>query len=100
MLKSRFLPVMIVALTLSAQAAYANDDAKAEKPKDKKICKVERATGSLTRSTRICLTKDEWDKVNDDANDTLNTMVNNGRRPGSGGDMPSQGLAGAGLGGR
>ena len=34
-------------------------------PKEKKICRSERMTGSLTRSTRICLTAAQWKEVND-----------------------------------
>ncbi|MBO9574618.1 MAG: hypothetical protein J7494_02665 [Sphingobium sp.] len=66
MLKSRLLPMMILALTVSAQAAYADDNAKAENAepaKEKKICKTERMTGSRTRVTRICMTSEQWDKL-------------------------------------
>jgi len=31
---------------------------------EKKICRTERATGSLTRRTRICLTATQWREVN------------------------------------
>ena len=30
---------------------------------EKKICKSQRMTGSLTRKTRVCLTGAEWDRL-------------------------------------
>jgi hypothetical protein len=36
----------------------------AEPQEEKKICRTERATGSLTRRTRVCLTAAQWREVN------------------------------------
>ncbi|MEO6041200.1 MAG: hypothetical protein ABIP41_04805 [Croceibacterium sp.] len=45
---------------LSATGAIAqNEPEKAEK----KICKTERVTGSLTRVNKICMTKAEWNEL-------------------------------------
>ena len=54
-----------VCLVLAATAAVAQEQPAApeEKP-EKKICRTERATGSLTRRTRICLTEAQWREVN------------------------------------
>jgi hypothetical protein len=52
-----------IAVTLSGVSASAQEAA--EPPKEKKICRSERMTGSLTRSTRICLTAAQWKEVND-----------------------------------
>ena len=41
-----------------AQAAEQQDDSK-------KICRTEKATGSLTRRNRICLTQAQWREVYD-----------------------------------
>ena len=46
---------------VSDGASDAAGDAAAEK----KICRTEKATGSLTRRTRICLTAAQWREVND-----------------------------------
>ena len=40
-----------------AQAAEQQDDSK-------KICRTERATGSLTRRTRVCMTAAQWRDLN------------------------------------
>ena len=52
---------MALAVTgIAASAQEAQDEA----PPEKKICRTERATGSLTRRTRICLTEAQWREVN------------------------------------
>ena len=46
-------------------AAAANAQAEAADPADeKKICRTERATGSLTRRTRVCMTAAQWREIN------------------------------------
>ena len=46
-------------------AAAANAQGEAADPADeKKICRTERATGSLTRRTRVCMTAAQWRDVN------------------------------------
>lgn len=59
---------LIMALGVTSIPAAAQDDAqpqeKAEKKKkEKKVCRTEKITGSLTRVNRICLTQAEWDEV-------------------------------------
>jgi hypothetical protein len=44
----------------SAQEAQTAQPAQEEK----KICRTERATGSLTRRTRICMTAAQWREIN------------------------------------
>jgi hypothetical protein len=73
-----------VALTASAAVAAPQDDAaeqaataapaqqastaaaedEAEPQEEKKICRTERATGSLTRRTRVCMTAAQWREIN------------------------------------
>ena len=36
----------------------------AEPADEKKICRTDRATGSLTRRTRVCLTQAQWRDLN------------------------------------
>ena len=57
---------MLVATTgVSASAQEAPEtQAVPEAPKDKKVCRNEKMTGSLTRRTRICLTEAQWREVN------------------------------------
>jgi hypothetical protein len=50
-------------LTLTGVAASAQEAAQ-EPVKEKKICRTEKATGSLTRRTRICMTEAQWREVN------------------------------------
>ena len=47
---------------LVAQEAQQSSD---EAPQEKKICRTEKATGSLTRRTRICMTASQWRELND-----------------------------------
>jgi len=39
-------------------------DAGTEAPAEKKVCRTERATGSLTRRTRVCMTAAQWREIN------------------------------------
>ena len=49
----------------------------AERPAqpERKVCRTERATGSLTRRTRICLTAAQWREVNDRTRRGLDDLV-------------------------
>jgi hypothetical protein len=54
------------AVAMTGVAASAQEAQEAEEaPREKKICRTERATGSLTRRTRICLTEAQWRELND-----------------------------------
>ena len=48
-----------VAFAVAAGPGDAQDAAEAAK-EEKKICRTEKATGSLTRRTRICMTAAQW----------------------------------------
>lgn len=81
--------VWLIALTLAvpavAFAAPENGSAPADPPKkEKKICRSEDVTGSLTRVNRVCMTQREWDEL---ATQTGRSMNNLGRRPGEGSAM-------------
>lgn len=43
----------------------ASADAAADAEAAKKVCRTEKATGSLTRRTRICLTAAQWREIQD-----------------------------------
>lgn len=68
-----------------AQVAAANaqneDEAEEEDPGEEVICRTERVTGSLTRRTRTCMTRNEWNGVEARTRDEMNRM---GRRASGG----------------
>jgi hypothetical protein len=53
-----------VATATPAEQGATAAEAGAEPQEEKKICRTERATGSLTRRTRVCLTAAQWREVN------------------------------------
>lgn len=71
--------ILVVAALMTATGASAatggedaaaveqtsNAAADAEPKEEKKICRTERATGSLTRRTRVCMTAAQWREIND-----------------------------------
>ena len=62
----RGVTVFAAMLVLAASGASAKDEDNsqtAEAAKEKKICKTEKVTGSLTRVRRTCLTQREWDRL-------------------------------------
>ncbi len=56
---NKFTMVLATLAAFTATSALAEEPAEAPK-EEKKICRTERATGSLTRQTRICMTAAEW----------------------------------------
>ena len=74
-MRIRILGALIVAATMSADAAFAKDSTSetaeaAAKPKEKMVCKAERFVGSNIRS-RVCKTKAEWEQAKIDAKRSL-----------------------------
>ncbi|MBN9507189.1 MAG: hypothetical protein J0I69_14325 [Altererythrobacter sp.] len=58
------LAIAIAAIAMTATgAAAAEPKADNEAKQEKKICKSEKMTGSLTRVRRTCLTQSEWDQL-------------------------------------
>lgn len=49
----------------STSPSAATDLAEAAPQEERKICRTEKATGSLTRRNRICLTATQWREVHD-----------------------------------
>lgn len=60
-MKSILAAAVALAMTSVTASAQEADTEKSEK----KICRTEKATGSLTRRTRICLTETQWRELND-----------------------------------
>ena len=76
-MKSIFLTVaMAMAMAVTGVAASAQQAEEAPK-KEKKICRTEKMTGSLTRRTRICMTEAEWRALNDRTRKGLDEMGQN-----------------------
>ena len=66
----RILGIGAAALLVTAGGALAaapeSGDAKPEAAKkEKKICRTEKMTGSLTRVRRVCLTESEWRRLSE-----------------------------------
>ena len=70
------LGAIAVLAVISAPGLAAGGQPEAEQ--EKKICKTERSTGSLTRSRRICMTQAEWDQLRRDTKRDLDDMQRNG----------------------
>jgi hypothetical protein len=49
----------------SAAPASPTEVAEVAPPEERKICRTEKATGSLTRRTRICMTAAQWREIYD-----------------------------------
>jgi len=88
----RILGAAMLIVAASALAAPPQEQpAEQAPPPEKKVCRTERATGSLTRRTRICLTAAQWREVNDRTRRGLDEFVRDASggcmAPGRGGTM-------------
>jgi hypothetical protein len=93
MFKSKLLPMMMLTLAFSAQALRAEDkDADAQSEKEKKICRTEKATGSRTRVTRICMTQSQWDNLAQNTARSVENMNRQQNRPDRGATNPLAGF--------
>jgi hypothetical protein len=86
-MKSSLAAFAVFSLALGS-AAHADD---AQQPEDKKICRSEKMTGSLTRVKRICLSAREWDELRLRSKHSLEDTVR-----GAAGGMETKPQAGAG----
>ena len=67
---------LVAAGLLAAAGAQAAPPAQSDPPQEeRKVCRTEKATGSLTRRTRICLTPTEWRELHDRTRRGLNEMT-------------------------
>jgi hypothetical protein len=102
------LATLLAVGSISAYDAMAAAPAAEEAPKaEKKICRTEKSTGSLTRRTRICMTRAQWEAlsartrqgVQDFQNSASGSRVTpicdaSGQGPGCGGVGSSNGVVG------
>ena len=67
---------------LASAAPAAAPQAESEPRREKKICRTEKATGSLTRRTRICMTEAQWRELNNRTRrgvDEMNSAASGGK---------------------
>ena len=57
------LMVALLASGTAATAAASDTDGSQDAQREKRICKTEKITGSLTRVRRTCYTQREWDRL-------------------------------------
>lgn len=77
--------IALAAAVLLASPAVAQEEGEQSEKKSPKICKVDRATGSLTRRTKICMTKEEWRALNTQTRDNIDSYSSRmGNREGAG----------------
>jgi hypothetical protein len=48
--------------------------------KEKRVCKSEKITGSLTRVRRVCMTQREWDQLSENAQRGVNDISRDASR--------------------
>src|SRR6187549_3654021 len=64
--KSSIIGAAILLASVGVAAAPPPGQPAPEEPKDeRKICRAERVTGSLTRRSRVCLTRAQWQELHD-----------------------------------
>lgn len=79
-MKARILGAALLVVAAGVLAAApaeqpAQQSAQQATQPEKKICRTERATGSLTRRTRICLTAAQWREVNNRTRNGIDEFV-------------------------
>lgn len=75
MIKTLGLTAAALLLAGGTAAIASEPERAAEATKtEKKVCKNEKVTGSLTRVRRVCMTQREWDGLADSASRGVNDM--------------------------
>ncbi len=67
------IAAIVIAATSAAAAEPKADEAKQEQ-NEKKVCKSQKMTGSLTRVRRVCMTQREWDQVAESSQRGVNAL--------------------------
>jgi hypothetical protein len=65
----------VLAVTIAPASVAAQEESGEPAKPEKKICRTEKMTGSLTRRTRICLTEAQWREVNSRTRKGVDEMV-------------------------
>lgn len=69
-MKALYVAGAVLAFITAPASAQDNDTATTEK----KVCKSEKITGSLTRVRRVCMSQREWDQLAEDRARSLNRL--------------------------
>lgn len=77
-MRFKILLAASLAIAVSAPVLAADGDKDQEAPKEKKICRTERVTGSLVASRRVCMTKAEWDQLAAETKKDVEDIQRNG----------------------
>jgi hypothetical protein len=75
-----------VAMAIAVTGVAVAQEAEQEAPREKRICRTEKMTGSLTRRTRLCLTEAQWRELNSRTNRGVQEM----QQGAAGGTNPAQ----------
>jgi predicted secreted protein len=82
-MKSLFVAAAAMVMIAGSVSAQETQSAEQEPPQERKICRTEKATGSLTRRTRVCLTEAQWRELNDRTRrgvDEMNRAASGGKQ--------------------
>ena len=72
---SAVLVMATIGMAAHAQESPAEPQAERQAKQEKRICRTEKATGSLTRRTRLCLTQAQWQELNNGTRKGLDEFV-------------------------
>jgi len=86
--KSGILALGILVMATGAVAASPPATETAKPPKEKKVCKSEKITGSLTRVRRVCMTQREWNELAQRTSRDVDELVRQSGRNDGGGAAP------------
>jgi len=80
----KILCIAASALVMTATGALAAGP-QAEQPEqpakqEKKVCKSEKVTGSLTRVRRTCMTQAQWDRLAEGTRDNVDDIIRDAAR--------------------
>lgn len=79
---STLLAAMTFLMTGSAVVAAPQNTSSSNEgaAKEKRVCKSEKITGSLTRVRRVCMTQREWDQLSESAQRGVNDISRDASR--------------------
>ena len=74
------LAVLVAGLALLAVPAVAQEPGAEEAKPEKKVCKTEKITGSLTRVRRTCMTQRDWDRFAEGSRRAQDVILDDGNQ--------------------
>lgn len=79
---ARTSSILALAAIVVTSGAWAADPEPSE-PKDEKICRTEKVTGTRSRVNRICMTAAEWDQLRRNTRRDIEKLQRNSSTPGA-----------------